>query len=556
MRVRNVAASLEAQGLGRGDRAGILSENRPEWAITDYGCLCAGVEDVPIYSTLTAPQVAYVLKDSGVKLLFVSTPQQMEKAVEARRESQQKIRIVVYDAPSVLPDEAMSWKAFLEAGAAQAAAVSEEEFKRRALQARPEDVATMLYTSGTTGQPKGVMLTHGNIGSNTKAVGMIVPLGPDDVSASFLPLCHILQRTADFLFFFSGCVIAYPRSMQTVVDDLPVIRPTVAVSVPRFYEKIYGKVTSGRGLKKVIVDWALRVAGRSADIRLEGGRPAGLLALQYSVADRLVFSKVRSVLGGRIRFFVSGGGALAPALNRFFYSIGITILEGYGLTETSPVTNLVTLDSFRIGTVGRPVPNTEIRIAGDGEILVRGPQVMKGYLGRPEDTAAAIDAQGWFHTGDIGEIDDDDHLRITDRKKDLIVTAGGKNVAPQPIENRLASNPFVEQAVMVGEGRKFISVLVVPKFAPLEAWAKEQGIPFASRADLVRDARVRKHMEGQIKQNLSGLASFESPKKVALLDEELTIQNGFLTPTLKIKRKVVQERFKDMIDGLYEDGED
>jgi long-chain acyl-CoA synthetase len=327
----------------------------------------------------------------------------------------------------------------------------------------------------------------------------------------------------------------------------------VAVSVPRLYEKIYNGIMEARGIKKKVIDWAVDVADRVADIRLAGEEPEGLLGLQYSLADKLVFSRVRDAVGGELRFFVSGGGPLAPALNRFFYSIGLTILEGYGLTETSPVTNVNTVEDFRIGTVGKPVPGTEIRIAEDGEILVRGPQVMKGYYNRPEDTARAMDDEGWFRTGDVGEIDEDGFLRITDRKKDIIVTAGGKNVAPQPIENRLKSNPYVEQAVMVGDRRKYVSLLVVPAFESLEAWAGEQGLDWSDHKDLVDHPRVKEFMEAEVMKGLEGLASYETPKKIALLEEPFSIEGGTMTPTMKVKRGVVQKRFDDLIDRLYEE---
>jgi long-chain acyl-CoA synthetase len=310
---------------------------------------------------------------------------------------------------------------------------------------------------------------------------------------------------------------------------------------------------AARGIKQKLIAWAVAVADRVATLRLGGRAPRGMLALQYHVADRLVFSKVKRAVGGRLRFFVSGGGPLAPALNRFFYSIGLTILEGYGLTETSPVTNVNTLEDFLIGTVGKAVPGTEIRIAPDGEILVRGPQVMKGYYNRPDATAQAIDAEGWFATGDIGELDAEGFLKITDRKKDLIVTAGGKNVAPQPIENRLKTHPLVEQVVMIGDRRKYCVLLVVPDFERLEEWARASGIQWESREDLVRDPRVLKHVEGEVLGSLDDLASFERPKKIALLAEDLTVENGYLTPSLKVKRRVVQERLESVIDALYEE---
>ena len=548
---KRVAAALDGAGIRRGERVAILSENRPEWALADWGCLCAGVVDVPIYPTLTTRQVAFLLRDAGVALVFVSTPEQMEKALGAASECPQDVAVVVFDPPPQLPDGVQSWESFVRAGSEQADAWSDEAFRQRALEAGPHDVATVLYTSGTTGDPKGVMLTHNNIASNVRAARMVFEVSDADNTMSFLPLSHILQRMVDYLFFWTGCRIAYPRSLQTLVDDLKVVRPTVVVSVPRIYEKIYANVMDVGGLKKALVGWAVGVADQAATLRLEGRAPKGLLALQYRVADALVFKKVKAAVGGRLRFFVSGGGPLAPMLNRFFYSIGMTILEGYGLTETSPVTNVNTVEDFRIGTVGKPVPSTEVRTAEDGEIFVRGPQVMKGYYRNPEATAEVVDADGWFATGDIGEIDVDGFLRITDRKKDLIVTAGGKNIAPQPIENHLTTHPLIEQAIMIGDRRPYPTLLVVPSFKALEAWATSQGVSWSSRAELVGNQAVINHMESEIFTMLGDLASFETPKKVALLEEELTIENGFLTPTMKVKRQVVHERLAAVIDELY-----
>ena len=549
--VKRVAAALEARGLARGDRVGILSENRPEWALTDYGCLCAGVLDVPIYTTLTAPQVGYLLENSGAKVVFASTPEQAEKALSAAGERGLSVDVVLFDSDGASREHVVSWDDFLASGDERAATWSDEEFRSSASRAGPDDVATVLYTSGTTGDPKGVMLTHDNVASNVRACRIVFDLDERDNTVSFLPLSHILQRMVDYLFFWVGCTIGYPRSMDTLVADMKVIRPTVVVSVPRIYEKIYNGVMQARGPKKALIDWAVRVADRVADLRLAGREPGGILGLQYKLADKLVFTKVKQAVGGRLRFFVSGGGPLAPVLNRFFYSIGLTILEGYGLTETSPVTNVNTLEHFRIGTVGKPVPSTEIRIADDGEILVRGPQVMKGYYDMPEETAKTIDAEGWLATGDIGELDDEGFLTITDRKKDLIVTAGGKNVAPQPIENRLKTHPLVEQVVMIGDRRKFVSLLVVPDFAKLEEWARSNGIAWQSREELVGDPRAVAHVQKEILASLGDLASFERPKKIALLPHDLTVENGFLTPSLKVKRRVVQERLDSVIDELY-----
>jgi len=549
--VKGVAASLTEQGIRRGDRAAILSENRSEWALADYGCLCAGVIDVPVYATLTVRQVAFVLENSGAKLVFVSSSEQMGKALEAAAACPQEILVVAFDMIADLPDGVMSWASFLAAGADVADAWSDEDFRAVAFEAQPDDTATVLYTSGTTGDPKGVMLTHNNVASNVLATCLVLEVTDADNTISFLPLSHILQRMADYVFFRSGCRLAYPRSMETLVDDMKVVRPTIVVSVPRIYEKIYNGVMNARGLKKKLIDWAASVADRAIEVSLAGGNPSGLLALQYRLADKLVFMKVKDAVGGRLRYFVSGGGPLAPTLNRFFNSIGMPILEGYGLTETSPVTNLNSLEFSRIGTVGKAVPSTEIRIAGDGEIFVRGPQVMKGYYNNPDATNEVIDADGWFATGDIGDIDADGFLKITDRKKDIIVTAGGKNIAPQPIENLLKTNRFVEQVVMIGDRRRYCSLLIVPAFDALERWANENRISWSDRSGLVNSDQVIEHMEREVFGMLTDLASFQRPKKIALLEEELSIENGFVTPTLKVKRRVVHERFDSLIDELY-----
>lgn len=551
--VRRVGGALEAHGVAQGDRVAIMSPNRLEWALADFGCLCSRVVDVPVYPTLTAEQVAYILRDSEAKLVFVPDEDHMSKAVEAVSAGGLSATVVVFDPPAQIPAGVLSWADFLAKGEEATRATSAEAFRARALEAGPDDVATILYTSGTTGDPKGVMLTHGNVGSNVVACGMVLHIDDTDSTLSFLPLSHILQRMVDYLFFSRGCVIVHARTMLTAVEDMALVRPTAVVAVPRVYEKVHAAVMDATGLKKKVVAWAVGIADRVADYRLAGTEPAGLLAWQFSVADKLVFSKVRAAVGGRLRFFVSGSAPLAPELNRFFYSIGLTILEGYGLTETSPVTNVNTEEFFRIGTVGKPVPGTEIQIAEDGEILIRGPQVMKGYYNRPEDTAQAIEPEGWFHTGDVGELDDEGYLRITDRKKDLIVTAGGKNVAPQPIENRVKANPFVEQAVVVGDRRRFVSVLVVPAYEVLEAWARERGITWSDRKDLLARPEVQEHMNAEVERELNHLASYERPKKVALLENEFTIGGGTLTPTLKVKRKVIQTRFKDVIDRLYDE---
>ena len=430
-----------------------------------------------------------------------------------------------------------------------------ERYRSDALDVSPDQVATIIYTSGTTGEPKGAMLTHGNIASNVAAVTRAIPFRADDVSLSFLPLSHILERMFDYLMFAVGVSIAYVESMDTIVDNLGEVRPTIVVSVPRIYEKIYARVLenalSAGGAKKQIFFWARKVGEKWADETLAGRKPGPWLAARYAIARTLVFSKLVDRVGGRLRYFVSGGAPLATEINKFFYAAGLVILEGYGLTETSPVIAVNTPDHFRLGTVGQPIAGVEVRIAEDGEIMARGPNIMKGYFNRPEDTRAVLEPDGWFHTGDIGELDADGYLSITDRKKDIIVTAGGKNIAPQPIENAIKTNKYVTEAVMIGDKRKYPVVLVVPNFDNLEKWANYKNITFSDRADLVAQPMVRAKMEREVLGTLHDLAGFETPKKVGLLSHEFSIERGELTPTLKVKRRAVDKRYRELIDELY-----
>ena len=544
------AAGLAALGLSRGDKAAILSENRWEWAVTDFACLCSGVLDVPIYSTLTVSQSAYIVENSQARLLFVSSAEQVEKAEAVRRQVDADINIVAYDNLESPVEGVLTWEEFLARGKASGE-TDDERFRATARQAGPDDVATILYTSGTTGNPKGVMLTHNNLASNVEAVRRVVAVLDNDTSLVFLPLSHVLQRMISYLHFAGGTAQAFAHSMDTVAHDLTVVRPTIVTSVPRLYEKVYNKVMEAEGHKKRMVQWAQKVGEAWAVETLAGRSPGGGLKFFYRIADLLVFRKIRAAMGGRIRYFVSGGAPLAPDINRFFFSAGIWILEGYGLTETSPVTNCNTFEDFRIGTVGRPIPGTEIRIGKSGEILIRGPQVMKGYYNLPEQTAKAMDSEGWFHTGDVGEIDDDGFLRITDRIKDIIVTAGGKNVAPQPLENRLKTNDYVEQAVMIGDRRPFCVLLVVPSFTNVEAWARKIGLDVTDRKALLRRRELQDLMEEQVFGQFGGLARYQTPKKIGLLASPFTIEDGTLTPTQKVKRRAVESRYKEIIDTFY-----
>ncbi len=549
--VRVVSGGLQALGMKRGDRAAILSETRMEWSVCDYACICTGVLDVPIYSTLTGPQVAYILGNSDASLVFASTPDQAEKVGAASREMGRDIQIVVFDASDSLPEGALAWEDFLEKGREFDAEMDDESFRAMALEAEPDGLATLLYTSGTTGNPKGVMLTHNNLWSNVTAAGRVLPRNEGDTALVFLPLSHVLQRMVSYLYFSRGDTAAYSHSIHTVADDIKVVRPNIVVSVPRLYEKVYNAVMEAEGLKKKLVLWAREVGEAWAEEKLAGREPGGVLKVAYRLADALVFKKIRAAMGGRIRYFISGGAPLSPDINRFFFSAGIWILEGYGLTETSPVTNVNSFEGFRIGTVGKAIPGTEVRIGEEGEILIRGPQVMKGYYNLPEATTEAIDPEGWFHTGDVGEIDEDGFLRITDRIKDIIVTAGGKNVAPQPIENRLLTNEFVEQAVMIGDRRSFCVILVVPSFPNLEAWARKTGIQASDAKALLARTEVQELMEEQVFGALKGLARFETPKKIGLIESQFTIEDGTLTPTQKVKRRAVEARYRELIEAFY-----
>jgi len=552
-RIRRVSHGLREIGIRRGDRVAILSENRPEWAIADFACLTSGVTDVPLYPSLPAEQLGYPLRDSGAVAIFVSTPAQAEKIAAIRGELPALKTVIAFD-KSAAGNADMTLEGLERRGAVGDSPARAAEFRADALRAKPNDLATIIYTSGTTGEPKGVMLSHDNIYSNVAATRNALLMRGDDVSLSFLPLSHILQRMGDYWFLATGTSIAYVDSFDLVPVAMAQVRPTIAISVPRLYEKMYARVLenalAGGALKKRIFFWARGVADRWADEKLAGREPRGLLAVQYDIAQKLVFSKLKARTGGRLRYFVSGGAPLAPEINKFFYAAGLVILEGYGLTETSPVIGVNTPDNFRIGTIGKPIDGVEVKIAEDGEILTRGPHVMQGYYNKPDATRDAIDDDGWFKTGDIGVIEDD-FIRITDRKKDIIVTAGGKNIAPQPIENVVKTNKYVSQAVMIGDKRKFPVMLVVPNWDNLEKWAKIKNILWTDRAQLLAMPTVHAKMEKEIQSRFAGLAHFETPKKIALLEHDFSVDSGELTPTLKVKRRVIDRNYKTVIDGLY-----
>ena len=468
-RVHSLSIALREQGLDDGARVAILSENRPEWAITDFACLTARCVDVPLYPTLPARQVEYILRDSGTSAIFVSSAAQLEKILAIRDRLPALRSIIAFDADARGPD-VLRFEELVALG--QGAIPRHPEWRRHALDAGPDDLATLIYTSGTTGDPKGVMLTHGNIASNVQTCLGLFTFNERDECLSFLPLSHIFERMfGHYSMFQAGVLINYAGSIDTVASDMQERRPTLMASVPRLYEKIFARVLdsvrASMAPRRRIFAWARRVGEAWVDRTLAGAPVPPVLAAQRRLADRLVFAKLRARTGGRIRFFVSGGAPLSPEIAKFFFAAGMPILEGYGLTETSPVMAVNTFEHTKLGTVGLPIPGVEIRIAADGEIITRGPNVMRGYYGKPEATAEALDPDGWFHTGDIGVLDAEGYLRITDRKKDLIVTAGGKNIAPQPIENLAKSSKFVSNAVMLGDRRPFPIMLVVPQAEPI-----------------------------------------------------------------------------------------
>jgi len=554
-KVTHAGLGLKRLGVRRGDRVAILSENRPGWAIADYACLCIGAPDVPIYPTLPANQIRFILGDSGAKVIFVSTPIQAAKIREIRGELPELAHVVAMSADAVT-NGAMGWDDLYHLGAEAEAAGEGKDFRAEALAAQPDDVATIIYTSGTTGDPKGVMLTHDNIWFNIKSALREFPLGPDDVTLSFLPLSHILERMAGhYGLFCTGATIHYAESIDTVPQDIADVRPTFVTSVPRLYEKIYTRAfeaaRGGGRLRTWIFFWAKGVGERWAEAVIERRRPPLPTRLQYPLASLLVFSKLRARTGGRLRFFVSGGAPLRPDIARFFFGAGLPIYEGYGLTESAPVIAVNTPRAMRLGTVGRPIQEIEARIAPDGEIETRGRHVMKGYYRNPEATREVLGEDGWLRTGDIGELDADGFLVITDRKKDLIVTAGGKNVAPQPIEGLVKHSKYVANAVMLGDQRKFCILLVVPQFEQLERWANFKKIVYADLQGLIRQPLAQAKMEKEVFRHLEGLAPYERPKKILLLEHDFTIESGDLTPTLKVRRRVVEKRYQRAIDALY-----
>lgn len=551
-RVAGFAAALSSMGVKRGDRVAVLSENRPEWAIGDYATLGLGGIYVPIYATLPANQVSFILADCEAAVVLVSTREQYEKIAEIRAEVPFVTHVVAFDDLDGA-ENVLRFDDLVTQGTSQLGATGAAEFRKQALAVDPADVATLIYTSGTMGNPKGVMLSHYNLTSNVAAVKAhnVITAQPGDIGLSFLPLSHVLERMVDYYYWAEGICIAYAESIEKVADNLVEVHPHYMVSVPRLFEKIYTKVMGATGVKRVLVMWAKKVGEEFADLKLAGETPGRALSAQYRVADKLVFSKLRARTGGRLRAAISGGAPLSGDVARFFFAAGLPVYEGYGLTETSPVLTANRPGKVRLGTVGQAVAGTEIRIDPNGEIVVRGPQIMQGYWKRQDATAECLDADGWLHTGDVGAIDSDGFLRITDRIKNIIVTAGGKNIAPQPIENEIALSPYIAQVVMLGDKRSFPTLLIVPDFDNLATWARNEGVPFTDQRSLATEPRVRALLEKETFGRLKGLARYEMPKKIAVVPSEFSVDTGELTPSLKVKRRVVELKYSELIEEMY-----
>ncbi len=563
-RVEQVAAYLIQHGLGAQDRVALLSENRPEWPIADMAIIAAGGVNVPIYPTLTGHQILYMLNDSGTRVIFLSKAAQLNKIAAIHHDCPTLKRVVILDPPETLPElrniEVVSFQQVLtegEALLADGASGIREELEKRLIHAHESHMVSIVYTSGTTGEPKGVMLTHRNFASNARSAVKALGFDASQTSLSFLPLSHVLERVVNYALQYCGATIAYAESIDTIAQNLQEVKPSAFVAVPRVFEKIYNRIIQNveneKPLKKKIFYWGLGI-GKQAAVYTSQGQPIpSSLAWKHKLADKLVFAKVRARTGDNLKFAVSGGAPLMRELAEFFFAVGINIYEGYGLTETSPVICCNRPGGVKFGYVGQVIEDVEVKIAPDGEILARGPNIMLGYFNKPEATREVLDEDGWFHTGDIGELDADGYLKITDRKKEIIVMSNGKNVAPQPIENTLKTSPYIEQAVMLGNNQKYMAALIHPSLDLLDQYARNHNIKVGSRKELLTHPEIHSFLDKEIHRMMADFARYEQVKKFILIAEELTQDNGFLTPTLKYKRRLINEHFKHEIAELFAD---
>jgi long-chain acyl-CoA synthetase len=552
-RVAALSMALVELGVKPGDRVALFAANRPEWHTADFAINGSGGVTVPVYFHESPERMTFILKHSGARVIIVAGEEQLQKLLSCRAQVPELEHVIVADVGTDVPAECLRYETLIaSAGGAEIAS-----YRMRAAQVLPGQLCTIIYTSGTTGEPKGVMLTHNNMSSNVTDSCATFDFQPaTDMALSFLPLAHVYGRMLDYIYLFNGVSVAYVETVDLVPQALLEIHPSVIAAVPRFFEKIYAKLmeqgSNATGIKRKVFDWAIGVARRAAPWRIGAKGASPLLKVQWVLADKLVYKKIRAGTGGKLRMVFSGGAPLSKELAEFFWSIGIPIYQGYGLTETSPILTS-NYPQNRSGSSGRPIPNVLIRIAQDGEILAKGPCVMQGYYNNVDATREAIDAEGWFHTGDIGYLDSDNYLFITDRKKDLIKTAGGKFVAPQPIENALKTSPYITNAMIVGDQRRFVVALIVPNATTVSAKLQDQGIRFGSHKEMVEHPAVRALIEGEVKRLTTHLAQWETIKRFALLPEDFTFDNGSLTFTLKLKRRVVEKNYRELIDKLYAD---
>jgi long-chain acyl-CoA synthetase len=555
-RIAGVAKTFVELGIRPGDRIGLFAPNCPEWHIADFAIQGVGGVTVPVYFHESPDRLTYILKDSGARVALTAGDEQARMIADCRGNLPELEQVISVAPPNDLEGETLGYETLIAAASDNEVS----EYRRRAAQVGANQLATIIYTSGTTGEPKGVMLSHANLSSNALGFSQDFEMMASDLALSLLPLAHVYERTIDYGYFFRGVTIAYVQQMETVAQALLEVQPTIMAAVPRFYEKTYSNIIEKghheRGVKRKIFDWAIRVACESVPWRAYGRTAPIGVRFGWGIADFLVYSKIREGLGGRIRNLSSGGAPLAPELAEFFWSVGLPVYQGYGLTETSPVVTFNSPKSNKVGTVGRPILDVEVQIADDGEILVKGPCVMQGYYHKPEATREVLTADGWFRTGDIGRLDDASFLIITDRKKELLKTSGGKFVAPAPIENVLKTSPYIANAMVVGDGHRFVSVLIVPNFATIEAAAQQAGREILTPWKALSDPWVRDLIAGELERLTAPLAQYEKPKRFSLVEKDFTYASGELTYTLKMKRRVIEERYKDVIARLYEDVEE
>ncbi len=552
--VKNFTLGLKSIGVEKEDKIVIISENRIEWTISDMSILICGAIPVPIYPASTAKQIEYIIKNCEAKFVIVSNQLQLNKIAKIKSEIPNVKKIIIMNEKIDIEENVIKFSDILKAGE-KFEESNKDLFEKLIYEVKPEDTASIIYTSGTTGEPKGVELTHNNFVFQIKGASEWFYVSPKDTSLSFLPLCHVFERTTGgYTIFACGATIAFADSIDTVAENLLEIKPTIVTTVPRLFERIYSKiiksVENSSEVKQKLFYKALEVGKKYAESKREGLIPLNL-KIKYKFYDKIVFEKIKQRTGGRIRFFVSGGAALSKEIGEFFDAIGIKIIEGYGLTETSPVVAVNEVDNYKFGTVGKPFTGVEVKIAEDGEILTRGPHVMKGYYKNPEATKEVIDADGWFHTGDIGFFDSENFLHITDRKKNLIVSSGGKNIAPQPIENLFLSSKFIDQFVLIGDRRQFLSALIVPDFDAIKEYADTHKIPYTNVQDLTNSEEIYKIIENDIAKIQKDLANYERIRKFVLLDKPLSLEEGEITPSLKIRRKVIEKKYSKLIDEMY-----